>query len=121
MTKLNDELNQRSTPYHPTKLEDFLIRLDPPTLLEISSFKDGLERGFKSGEKNAGILRWEIDYDGKPYAFIPKQWAYELLESGECDELNWHVSRKFEPPVMITQYSMLPAKRRKAVRSTITK
>jgi len=91
-----------------------------PTPLEISEFKDGLARGFKRGEKNPGILRWEI-YDGKPHAFIPTYWAYELLESGECDELDWHVSRNFEPPVMITQYSILPAKRRKAVRSKITK
>ena len=100
----------------PTPLEIYV-----PTPLEISEFKRGLARGFQYGEANAGILRWDIGYDGKPYAFIPTFWAYELLESGECDDLNWHSSPKIEPPVMITQYSMLPPKRRKAVRSTITK
>ena len=107
MTKLNDNKKQ---------ITDFLIRLTPPTPLEISEFKDGLARGFKSGEANAGILRWKLDKHGEPYAFIPTHWAYELLESGECDDLNWQVSRTYiEPPVMITQYSMLPKKRCKAV------
>ena len=114
MTKLNDNKKE---------ITDFLIRLTPPTPLEISEFKDGLARGFKSGEANAGILRWKLyNKDGEPYAFIPTFWAYELLESGECDDLDWHVCRTYiEPPVMITQYSILPANRRKAVRSTITK
>ena len=92
-----------------------------PTPLEISEFKSTLARGFKAGEAPAGVLRWVFGYDGKPVGFIPTYWAYELLESGECDDLNWHSSPKIEPPVMITQYSMLPKKRRKAVRSTITK
>ena len=95
----------------PTPLEIYV-----PTPLEISEFKRGLARGFQYGEANAGIKRW-ID----PFGFVPKQWAYELLESGECDDLDWHSCPTYEPPVMITQYSMLPAKRRKAVRSTITK
>lgn len=80
----------------------------PPTPLEISEFKTALARGFKRGEKNAGISRWQLFKDGEPFAFVPTYWAYELLESGECDDLDWHVSRQHtEPPVLITQRSML--------------
>ena len=89
-------------------------------ILGIIEFKSALERGFKSGETNAGILRW-VFVGSRAVGFIPTQWAHKLLESGEFDDLNWHSSPNIEPPVMITQYSMLPAKRRKAVRSTITK
>lgn len=89
-------------------------------VLEIIEFKDGLARGFKHGEKNAGILRW-VFVGRRAVGFIPTQWAHKLLESGECDGLHWHSSPNPEPPVMITQHSMLPAKRRKAVASTITK
>ena len=89
-------------------------------VLEIIEFKSALARGFKSGEKNAGILRW-VFVGSRAVGFIPTQWAHQMLESGECDDLNWHSRPNIEPPVMITQYSMLPPKRRKAVRSTITK
>ena len=89
-------------------------------VLEIVEFKDALKRGFKSGETNAGILRW-VFVGSRAVGFIPTQWAHKLLESGEFDDLDWHSSPNIEPPVMITQYSILPAKRRKAVRSTITK
>ena len=91
-----------------------------PTPLEIFEFKHGLARGFKRGAKNPGILRW-VFVRSRAVGFIPTQWAYELLESGECDDLSWRSSPNIEPPVMITQWSMLPAKRRKAVRSKITK
>jgi len=80
-------------------------------VLEIIEFKTALARGFKSGEANAGILRW-VFVGSRAVGFIPTQWAHKLLESGEFDDLNWHSSPNIEPPVMITQYSMLPAKRR---------
>ena len=96
-----------------------------PTPLEISEFKTALRRGFKSGEKNSGILRW-VFVGSRAVGFIPTQWAYELLDffgrDADLNDVDFHVcSLPVEPPVMITQYSMLPAKRRKAVRSTITK
>ena len=90
-----------------------------PTPLEISDFKDGLARGFKIGEANAGILRWEIGSESERNGFIPTQWAYELLESGECDDMRWIFSSPHDPPVMIWQFSNMPAKRCKAVRSVM--
>ena len=81
-----------------------------PTPLEISEFKRGLARGFQYGEANAGILRW-ID----PFGFVPKRWAYELLESGECDDLDWHSCPTYEPPVFITQHSILPSRQREGM------
>ena len=87
-------------------------------VLEIIEFKSALARGFKSGEKNAGILRW-VFVGSRAVGFIPTQWAHQMLESGECDDLNWHSRQNIEPPVMITQHSMLPPKRRKAVRSLV--
>ena len=96
----------------PTPLEIYV-----PTPLEISEFKRGLARGFQYGEANAGIKRW-ID----PFGFVPKQWAYELLESGECDDLDWHSCPMdwhscptYEPPVFITQHSIMPSRQRKRV------
>jgi hypothetical protein len=95
-----------------------------PTPLEISEFKRGLKRGFTSVEINAGIIRWvylgtdgRIDHchrimrhGSRVIGFIPRQWAYELLESGECNGMRWNSSPNiepicpYEPPVMIDQF-----------------
>ena len=94
----------------------------PLRILKIVEFKTGLARGFKIGEKNAGILRWVFS-GSRAVGFIPTHWAFvildrqlEKLSSEECDNLNWHSSPNIEPlypnepPVIIDQWVTVSSK-----------